>query len=198
MKTLREMKKFRKGVAIMVIVLSALIFLRYSISFISSFINYNYNKNLAEPTGLISEQDDYENFRFGFGDVGANGCGAVAVYNILKLEGKEANFAGIIKDMEGFGTNFFGLLGGDPLFLVGYLQGQGFKCHVYVNNFEENAKDSKYVIFTGVHSTGGHYWLMENNNDGRYKLHNPDYASATFDFVKECYADGIEYIITVD
>ena len=166
-------KFFRILYFVFAIGLISLTMVRYTFSIVKSYSNYQINKEFEITEYLIYDQDYYEDFKFGIGNVADNGCGAVAMYNILKLEGKEVDFAQVIKDLEPFGTNALGLLGTNPTFIYRYLKRQGLEVSIHFNDLEENAKKGKYVILCTVDFNSGHYMTFYDRVDDKYSCLNP-------------------------
>ncbi|MBQ5317214.1 MAG: hypothetical protein J6I96_06645 [Oscillospiraceae bacterium] len=79
-------------------------------------INVKRNNDAVRPEGFINGQGicTVHSFRFGLGTVAANGCGAIAVYNALKLCGYTADFTKIASGLEKSGLVLFGWLGVAP------------------------------------------------------------------------------------
>ena len=179
-KTYKKHKFFRVFVIILICILS-LILLCNVACFVKAETNYKHNLlawNEYADEGIIDEQHKYENLRFGFGTVAKNGCGAMAVYNILFLEGKNPNFVEVIKKFDSFGENFFGLGGSKPAMVIKTLKKAGLKVNYSLNKskFKDIAESSKYSIFLYVGIENwvpfGHYQLMLNFDGEKYETIN--------------------------
>lgn len=192
------MKKFFKVLAFVIgIVLVLVTLVRYTLSIVYSYNNYEHNKNLTVNEYLIYDQDYYDSFKFGLGNVADHGCGVVAIYNILKLEDKEIPLAEIIKDCDPFGTNAIGLLGTNPSFVSRYLKQQGLDVKVYFKDFEENAKNGKYIIFCYLGLQGGHYMVFYNNNGTDFSTINP--TSSNVDLSDYANSEkGVKFIYVIN
>ena len=143
----------------------------------------NYNHNVVawkeyNYDGIINDQHDFANLRFGFGNISDNGCGAVAVYNILKLEGQNPYFPDIIREFDMFGQNAFGLGGAKPRKVFSVLRDYGFSVKFTFDHgeFESYAQNSKYAIFLyyGMENNVpfGHYQLMYNFDGAKFQTIN--------------------------
>ena len=143
----------------------------------------NYNHNVVawkeyNYDGIINDQHDFANLRFGFGNISDNGCGAVAVYNILKLEGQNPYFPDIIREFDMFGQNAFGLGGAKPRKVISVLKENGFSVKFTFdhNKFESLAQNSKYAIYLyyGMENNVpfGHYQLMYNFDGAKFQTIN--------------------------
>lgn len=171
MKNKGKGKKFLKVFLIVVSVLLGLIAVSHTTITIKALANYDYNVKIYEEyshSGIINNQWDFQKMAYGFGNVGANGCGAVSVYNILEMEGRNPDFPTIVKQFDLCGENVFGLGGSKPSRVIGLLKKYGFKVRfsLNTNDFEEIAQNSKYSIFVyfGIKNfvPFGHYQLLHN------------------------------------
>ena len=143
----------------------------------------NYNKNVKiwedyNHTGLIYDQWDFEKLHYGFGNIGANGCGAVSVYNVLYLENMDPDFPEIINKFDYGGENVFGLGGSKPSRVINVLKEYGFDVYYTLNpnKFEKMAKTHKYSIFLYFGIKGidlfGHYQLLYNYDGEKFDTLN--------------------------
>ena len=123
----------KRVVAIVLIILFSFVAIWELTTFFVSFFNYKDNcKMWNNNIGIINDQhlDGIKNYKYGFGTIGKNGCGAVAVYNIMYLENKKVSLPKIIKEMDN-GQFFFGLLGTRPTQMMSYLKKQGFDVQLH-------------------------------------------------------------------
>ncbi len=134
--------------------------------------NYNHNKKqsiaqAALKNDLINYQKNMENYKFGTFRLSYNGCGVIATYNILKLLGKEENLEDIIREYDIYGSNFFGLFGTNPLGVKRFFNRRGadVKFIFDKNKFENEAKKSKLSMFVYASLSGGHYLLIEYDEE---------------------------------
>ena len=77
---------------------------------ILSNVNFKKNSNIWEElnyTGIIYNQHNFGDLKYGLGDIAKNGCGAVAVYNILILEGKYKPLPEVIKYFDNSNENLY-------------------------------------------------------------------------------------------
>lgn len=195
------MKKFWKRIGIFTIIFVATVTaLRYSISIIYTSINFKSNQKLLPVNSIIYNQSNYEEYKFGFGNIRENGCGVVAVYNILKIEGKNPNFTQIIKDCEPFGTNLFGIWGTNPQWIKRYLKKQGLDVQVCfdMNKFHERAQNARYAIYTYLSFKGGHYQLLTDFCDGKYQSINPYQSVSISELNEETKDYFIHFLILVN
>lgn len=93
----------KKVVAILLIVVFSLVAILKLTTVFVSIVNYKINnKKWNDGIGIIYDQhlDNIKDYRYGFGTIGENGCGAVAIYNIMCLENKKVALPKIIKSMD--------------------------------------------------------------------------------------------------
>ena len=171
---------FRILLVIFVIIFGLIVASNTAIS-IKTIINYNHNVLAWKEynhSGIINDQEDFENLYYGFGTVAKNGCGAVSVYNILCMENKNPDFPKIIREFDFGGENLFGLGGTNPFRIITVLSKNGFKVQFSLNKnkFESIAKNCKYAIYLyfGTDNSGifGHYQLMHNFDGEKFDTIN--------------------------
>ena len=135
---------------------------------------YNRSK-LKEFHGYIFRQDDerIKDLKYGaFFKVGQNGCGAVAVYNVMLEIGKPVDFCDVLLEFE---LNHLGrvngLLGTSPRRLPRYFEAHGVDCEV-INDFEEYKRRANDYDISIIHirekkSLVEHYFcvLIRGEND---------------------------------
>ena len=130
-----------------------------------------------------------------------NGCGASAIYNILRLDGKYVALPEIIKKLDINGENFMGLLGTHPYAIKSVLSQYGYKVKYHFNsdNFEEKAKNSRHSIFVYIKKNGGHYQLMTDYNEesNEFQLYNSTTRSDMQSLI-ENNDKAIKFLITVN
>ena len=141
-----------------------------------NYINNNKIWNDLNYNGIIYSQGNYEELKYGVGNIAANGCGAIAVYNILVLENKYKPLPKIIKYFDTYNEVLYGVLGTNPFSIINYMNSIGYKAkaHLNVKNFKEQAVKSKYSILVYFNLNGGHYQLMYdyNVNNDTFKFIN--------------------------
>lgn len=192
----------KKVVAILLIVVFSLVAILKLTTVFLSIVNYKINsKKWNDGIGIIYDQhlNNIKDYRYGFGTIGENGCGAVAIYNIMCLENKKVALPDIIKSMDN-GQIFFGLLGTKPTRILSYLKKQGFdaQLHEDKSKFEVLSQDSKYCIYIYVGKSGGHYTLLIHNSDSEtFRSINPCGITTMSDMMEENQNKFINLLITV-
>lgn len=148
--------------------------------FVSNF-NYKNNSILDESSYLISidgydslidRQIDTKDINYGLFKSGEKGCGWIAIYNLLVLQGNYKPAKDIIKNLDIYGTNAYGLLGTDPFGVVFYLQTQGYKVNITTNRNKFDLKAGQRGIIVGVSINGGHYQAYSKNEELGYDFFN--------------------------
>lgn len=163
----------------------------------------NYAKNKSTWNNEIEiiynqHSSDVENLSYGLGSIGKNGCGAVAIYNIMSLENKRTPLPDIIKYLDA-GQYVFGLLGTCPSRIVSYLSAQGFDCSLHKNKseFERLAQESDYAIYIYAGFNGGHYILLVNDGENTFTSINPNRTTTIKKLIDENIDQPINFLITV-
>lgn len=160
----------KKLLSILLLICFGLIVISHTFCLFLANSNYKYNNefwNQSNYTGLIYNQHEYTNMKYGLGSIAKNGCGAVAVYNILVLENKYEPLPEIVKYFDNSNEVFYGILGTNSFSIVRYMKKKGYEANIYFNykNFKEKAVNSKYSILMYFNLKGGHFQLMYNYNE---------------------------------
>ena len=136
----------------------------------------------------IERQKNYTRQRGTFGPTGsisANGCGAIAVYNVLTFFGMNVDFMSIVKRFNRqwlFATSVGGCMG-SYIFYLAYMLKQ-YRLQVRpiiftpktVKTFHLDEK-SAFILLYGWRKKrkfGAHYQAGFGNMDGTITLHNPN------------------------
>lgn len=192
--------KVRKIVTIIIFVLMCIVAIWQVLTYCLSSANYAKNKAAWSDTDLIYDQhlDDAGDLKYGFGSIAYNGCGAVAIYNIMSLENKKTPLPDIIKYLDA-GQYVFGLLGTCPSRIVSYLRAQGFDCSLHSDKgeFERLAQESDYSIYIYAGFSGGHYTLLVNNSENTFTSINPNRTTTIKKLIDENMDQPINFLITV-
>lgn len=193
--------KARKVATIIMFVLMCVIALWQIMTYCLSCANYEKNKqSWNNEIEIIHYQhsDDVADLKYGFGSIGNNGCGAVAAYNIMLLEGRKVPLPDVIKYMDA-SQYIFGLLGTCPSRIVSYLRAQGFDCslHKDKSQFESIAQESDYAIYVYAGFNGGHYTLLVPTGEGTFTSINPNRTTTIQNLIEENEDEIINFLITV-
>ena len=135
----------------------------------------------------IESQKNYTKQRgtFGpFGSISGNGCGAVALYNMLTYFGIKTEFKTIVNRFNRLlpiATSFGGFLGTSIFHLYRELKKFGFKVYPVIFTREtmktfhlnENTAFIFLYFWRKKKKLGGHYQTGFGNPDGTITLHNP-------------------------
>lgn len=115
-----------------------------------------------------------------FGSIAGNGCGAVAVYNILRHFGIPADFKELVDTANRrwlWSQPAFGLMGTNPLYLAELLRRYGFGTRILRLDRLYTDPDCDALIFAYAWKRGGklgaHYQAAFPEADGGFMLHNP-------------------------
>ena len=167
----------------------------------SSAVKHNLKEwSKLNYTDIIYYQHNYPNFKFGLGDVASNGCGAIAVYNILVLEQKYKPFPEIIKYFDNGNENIFGYLGSNPFGVISYLKNEGYKVNTYLKSadYKTAAINSKYSILMYLNLKYGHYQLLYNYDEHSNLFYENPKTKVNLDSLLESKKDFFKILITVN
>ena len=140
--------------------------------------NYINNSKLEDPNDYINGQSFYDDFKIGLGDVGANGCGAIALYNLLLTLNKKMDLKDIIYDLDSnSGVIANALLGVDPTYIPVFLRNNNIEFDTCFSYKELNDMEpGKYIIlctFNGNNvSDGAHYTFINYEFEKQYIVYN--------------------------
>ena len=172
---------FLRIFAIIIIIFVGIFSCIHTINKINSIINYTHNTTVWKEynhIGVISDQSDFENLKYGFGNISANGCGAISVYNIMVLENRAIPLPDVIKQFDLNGENLLGFAGTKPTKIIDFLRMYGFNVNYSLvkSQFKSIAEKSKYSIYIYVGNYNGqifgHYQLMYNFDGEKFDTLN--------------------------
>lgn len=199
---MKKLKTSQKVIVIFVIFFTSIIIINFCFNVSFAFGQYNHNLEQWNNNSykLITKQYELKNYKYGFGNVADNGCGAIAIYNILSLDGKNVTFPEVIKKVALNGFPLFGYLGTFPHTVIHILNSFGYKTSVSFDtqNFDEIAKNHKYNIFCYISTTYGHYELAYDFNGTDFQFVNPTIRTTFFNEVEDADDCFFKALITVD
>ena len=147
--------------------------------------NYNYNKQLSQPSGFVYGQKNYADWKFGYSNLSYAGCEVIAGYNVAKALGKNYTLAQVVLLYEALGIEIGaaqGYFGSNPYQISYFLKSTGIS-YTRVNNyktFENKMKYSKdcYVILSLWNDESAdsmiHTFMIDKNSDysKKYSAYN--------------------------
>lgn len=147
--------------------------------------NYNYNKELPQPSGFVYGQKKYADWKFGYSNLSYAGCEVIAGYNVAKALGKNYTLAQVVLLYEALGIEIGaaqGYFGSNPYQISYFLKSTGIS-YTRVNNyktFESKMKYSKdcYVILSLWTDESAdsmiHTFMIdkENGRDAKFYVYN--------------------------
>lgn len=185
----------KKAIIVLTIIICLVLVFPLAINNVLAYVHYDANVNqwesiyedVLDENGLISRQTLVDGISYGTGNIRANGCGPIAVFNLLKMAEKEANFVDIVNEFEKYGTNFFGKLGTDPLYFKWFLEKNGFDVKTYYakSKFAEVGYQSDAVVVVYAGLNGGHYQLMYHTSGSLFRCINPNGSISMENYVRE-------------
>ena len=134
--------------------------------------------SVFDERGYIINQGKMESIPFGWFNTRDKGCGWIAAYNLLKLNGKTMLMKDVLAGLKRFA--FIGnLLGQEKISLYFWLKKQGLNSHISVGTNAKIIKKmcaSKSGILLYIHRTNAHYVAYEVLKDGRIQFYNAVYG----------------------
>ena len=134
--------------------------------------------DVFDERGYIINQGKMESIPFGWFNTRDKGCGWIAAYNLLKLNGKTKLMKDVLDGLKRFA--FIGnLLGQEKISLYFWLKKQGLNIHMSAGTNTKIIKKmcaSKSGILLYIHRHNAHYVAYEVCKDGRIHLYNAVYG----------------------
>ena len=130
--------------------------------------NYNHNRYLKEPTGYIYNQDNYKSYWMGAGaNIGANGCGIVAIYNSLYSFNRRTNLRDLILRcdlLNSYTLNTEGHLGVDPSCIANICVMSGLRLRKKYGRYNNHDNSDAFSIDVNSYCKKRYAILMVVNN----------------------------------
>lgn len=197
-----KIKKKVKFWPIFLIIIASIVVINLFFNLSFGLGQYNYNMALWEndSQGLINHQYKYDQYKYGFGNVADNGCGSIAVYNILYLDGRDVAFPDVIKKISIYGLPLFGYLGTFPHAVIQTLNSYGYTAKITFDkdNFDTIASEHKYNIFCYISFEYGHYELAYDYDGSTFQFANPSFRGTLANEVEQTSECFFQALITVD
>lgn len=154
--------------------------------------NKNMNKKFINSQGL----KPYADIKFGLLTFKRNGCGPIAIYNLLLRLNSETDLKKIISDIKRFlPLSVDGLLGTSVIAVLYCLKINGIRTKVvpfpFLKRAEKYLKKHGCGILMYFHGKGSHYVCVQHNkyNDGKFTVYN---RSNSYPF--ETKMDSLEFL----
>lgn len=195
-----------------VFVLFALVFMLLNSTALTIIAETNYYHNkIVEKSftnfndlGFITHQNNAKDFQFGLANSDFNGCAWVAIYNACNVLNIDISIAEIIKELDLFALNAYGLLGGNPLYVKSFFEKRGYDVNIHLNknNFNTAATNSDVSIIGYVwHNIldGGHFQVMINCEQypNTFQLYNSTYIKTMETYLTEK-SNSHMFLITIN
>ena len=142
-------------------------------------LRYQVADSTFDDQGYIIHQGNMKSIPFGAFDTAVKGCGWIAAYNLLKLNGQEHTMADVRRDLERIGL--FGEVCGQGFWSIGwYLRAQGLQVHAAVFSrsvcLSAMAHSSSGILLY-THKKGAHYTAYQRTDSGLYHFYNAVYGA---------------------
>lgn len=141
-------------------------------------LRYDLDPSVFDSEGYLINQGKMAEVPFGFFNTRDKGCGWIAVYNLLKMNGLEITMQECIEDLQKY--SLVGELLGQPFFSMAYYcHKKGLKVGISVPS-DKHACDVMKQCNSGIllysHSEGAHYAAFRNHHDGTVTFYNAIYG----------------------
>ena len=128
--------------------------------------NYANNLRQTEPKSFINGQDYYSKWKFGFSTLDHNGCGVIAMYNVLVGLNRRIDLANVIFDFDiNSATLGLGFFGTDPTHYPIYFKSIGLNYNTFLSysNLQKAIKkmNNNQMILVCA-------WNGKNKSDGAH------------------------------
>ena len=133
---------------------------------------------IFDEEGYIINQGMMKEIPYGWFDTSAKGCGWIAAYNLLKINGMEKTMEECAKGL-GKRALLGGVMGSEALTVMMWLRKQGLACRLtppYDGMALKAAEKSSSGILLYTHSRGAHYAAYRKMPDGRLHFYNAVYG----------------------
>lgn len=169
----------------------------YHISASESAANYNHNKDVLIPDealyqGMIIDQWQMNEYKYGNDSSRNNGCGWIATYNALQFLGNPRKEEDIIRSYEQNGVLLGGTLGTNPFGIGKLFEDAGCQVDYTVTSFtpekisgllggvkasfnDDFTGDVNIVVYARNDMTA-HYVTFVEAGDGKYHFYNDNYG----------------------
>ena len=187
-------QQFQSGLSINNFVMNIIEILRYQNTHLfpdnyakNTIAFKNHISTIKANNGFIEDQHKYIDMTYGKKRLSENGCGLIAVYNVIYFLTKNENidFPAIVKALEYDGIILSGLFGTSSKAIDDYLKRQGFKTkssskmseYDYIGNYFDafvlTILNNKNDIAAGMH------FVAITKENGGYTVHNNGYQSTS-------------------
>ena len=145
-----------------------------AVYFVNNLLHYWKNERYVPKEPVVNQTaGDMKKLRFGFFQSGFNGCGWIAVYNALRLMGREPDAGKLIAELEWTGAMLFGVLGTWPYSVAHYFRLRGYRVRVTyrAGKYDETAREHEVNIIWFFHRKGAHFVTLRWRED-RFEGYN--------------------------
>ncbi len=138
----------------------------------------------ADENGCLSDQSRLAKVRFGVGTSDRNGCGWIALYNLLRLLGEKPTVAETVREMEG-GLWLRGRAGASPRRLIRVLRDHGYRVETrFVGKDPDALAAERAGVVFYLRSrllSGAHYVAFSPaDGAGERRFYNAPLSKGTF------------------
>ena len=140
----------------------------------------NHAATIRKNKGFIEDQQNYNDMSYGIKPLSENGCGAIAIYNVLYhlIQKEDIDFASIIKDLEYDGIIFGGIFGTSMKAIDDYFRKKGFrtKSSSQIRDYDRIGRETDASILTifnnALNIFQGIHFIAITKKSGKYYIHN--------------------------
>ena len=140
----------------------------------------NHQTTIRNNKGYIEDQQNYKDMFYGTKSLSYNGCGLIAIYNVLYhlTKRENINFASIIKDLENDGILLGGIFGTSMKAIADYFKKIGYrtKSSSKIRDYDRIGIETDASILTIFNNAfnifQGLHFIAITKEHGKYYVHN--------------------------
>ena len=140
----------------------------------------NHAVAIKRNNGFIEDQQNYKDMSYGTKPLSENGCGVIAIYNVLYhlTQKEDIDFPSIIQDLEYDGIVLGGIFGTSMKAIDDYFRKKGFntKSSSQVRDYDRIGRETDASVLTIFNNANnifqGIHFIAITKKNGNYYIHN--------------------------
>ena len=140
----------------------------------------NHASAIKSNNGFIEDQQNYNDMSYGVKTLSENGCGLIAIYNVLYhlTQNENIDFPSIIQDLEYDGIVLGGIFGTSIKAIDDYFRKKGFrtKSSGLIRDYDRIGRETDASVLTifnnGINIFQGIHFIAITKKGGKFYIHN--------------------------